>query len=123
MKLDATAQGVYAIAPTPFHPDGQIDVASVDKMVDFYKSVGCTGITVLGIMGEAPKLDGAEAIEVATRCIRRAGTLGMIVGVSAPGFAACVPTTRSSPTSSRRARRSATCPSFCRIFRNRPMSS
>jgi 4-hydroxy-tetrahydrodipicolinate synthase len=88
MKLDATAEGVYAIAPTPFHPDGQIDVASIDKMVDFYKSVGCTGITVLGIMGEAPKLDGAEAIEVATRCIRRAGTLGMIVGVSAPGFAA-----------------------------------
>ena len=23
MKLDASAQGVYVIAPTPFHPDGR----------------------------------------------------------------------------------------------------
>ena len=25
--LDASAQGVYAIAPTPFHDDGRIDEA------------------------------------------------------------------------------------------------
>lgn len=86
--LDASANGVYAIAPTPFHPDGRIDIASTDRMTDFYLEAGCSGITVLGIMGEAPKLDAQEALDVASRVIRRAGKANVIVGVSAPGFAA-----------------------------------
>jgi 4-hydroxy-tetrahydrodipicolinate synthase len=93
--LDASAQGVYAIAPTPFHPDGRIDDTSLDRMTDFYREVGCTGITVLGIMGEAPKLEAAEALDVATRVIKRAG-LPIVVGVSAPGFAAMRALARSS---------------------------
>ena len=88
MPLDHTARGVYPIAPTPFDAQGQIDFASIDRMTDFYRGVGSTGMTVLGVMGEAPKLDGAEAIAVAKRFIRRAGDLPVIVGVSAPGFAA-----------------------------------
>lgn len=86
--LDATAEGVYAIAPTPFHPEGRIDAASVDRMTDFYLEAGCTGITVLGIMGEAPKLEPQEALDVASQVVRRAGKAKIIVGVSAPGFAA-----------------------------------
>ncbi|MDR3522899.1 MAG: dihydrodipicolinate synthase family protein [Acetobacteraceae bacterium] len=88
MSLDHTAKGVYPIAPTPFDADGRIDFDSIDKMTDFYRSVGSTGMTVLGVMGEAPKLDGAEAEAIATRFIKRAGDLPVIVGVSAPGFAA-----------------------------------
>jgi 4-hydroxy-tetrahydrodipicolinate synthase len=86
--LDSTASGVFPIAPTPFLPDGSIDYGSIDKLVDFYRGVGSNGMTVLGIMGEAPKLDQAEAIAVATRFIQRAGDLQVIIGVSAPGFAA-----------------------------------
>ncbi|HEY8565884.1 MAG TPA: dihydrodipicolinate synthase family protein [Beijerinckiaceae bacterium] len=85
--LDAKAAGVYVIAPTPFHEDGRVDDASVDRMTDFYVGVGATGITVLGIMGEAPKLDQAEAVAVASRVIRRS-SVPVVVGVSAPGFAA-----------------------------------
>lgn len=88
MLLDETAKGVYVIAPTPFHEDGRIDEASTDRMTDFFLEAGCDGMTVLGVMGEAPKLDGGEALEIATRIIRRAGKAGIIVGVSAPGFAA-----------------------------------
>ncbi|ONG45370.1 dihydrodipicolinate synthase family protein [Pseudoroseomonas deserti] len=86
--LDHTAKGVYPIAPTPFDAEGRIDYASVDKMTDFYLECGSTGMTVLGVMGEAPKLDGAEALELATRFITRAKSVPVIVGVSAPGFAA-----------------------------------
>jgi 4-hydroxy-tetrahydrodipicolinate synthase len=85
--LTSSAQGVYAIAPTPFHEDGRLDDASADRMVDFYRDVGCSGITVLGIMGEAPKLDHVEALALVNRVIRRA-TIPIVVGVSAPGFAA-----------------------------------
>ena len=87
MKLTHEASGTFAIAPTPFHPDGRIDDKSIDSLVDFYDSVGCDGVTVLGILGEAPKLDGAEAEEVARRFVKRAKNMQIIVGVSAPGFA------------------------------------
>ncbi len=87
MRLTPDAKGVFPIAPTPFHPDGRIDEASIDRMTDFYGEIGATGLTVLGMMGEAPKLDGAEAIAVASRVIRRT-KLPVIIGVSAPGFAA-----------------------------------
>jgi 4-hydroxy-tetrahydrodipicolinate synthase len=88
LKLSPTTSGTFAIAPTPFHPDGRIDHASIEAMTDFYLEVGCAGITVLGIMGEAPKLEAQEAVDVACRMIRRAAGAPIIVGVSAPGFAA-----------------------------------
>jgi 4-hydroxy-tetrahydrodipicolinate synthase len=86
--LDTNAKGVYVIAPTPFHPDGRVDEESIDSMVDAYAAAGADGITVLGIMGEAPKLEAKEALDIATRVIRRAGNMKIIVGVSAAGFAA-----------------------------------
>ena len=86
-KLTAKAAGTYAIAPTPFHDDGKIDFASIDRLTDFYAEVGCDGVTVLGILGEAPKLDAAEAEQVAVRFVKRAKNMQIIVGVSASGFA------------------------------------
>jgi 4-hydroxy-tetrahydrodipicolinate synthase len=86
--LDATASGVYAIAPTPFHADGRVDGPSLERMVDFYRQAGCTGLTILGIMGEAPKLDAAESIDLVRKVCGRAPDMPVIVGVSAPGFAA-----------------------------------
>ena len=86
-KLTPKAAGTFAIAPTPFHDDGRIDEKSIDRLTDFYAEVGCDGVTVLGILGEAPKLDAAEAEQVAVRFIKRAKNLQIIVGVSAPGFA------------------------------------
>ena len=87
MTIGTDTKGVYAIAPTPFHPDGTLDRASLDRMVDFYEAAGVDGLTILGIMGEAPKLDAAEALEIVSRIVKRT-RLPVVVGVSAPGFAA-----------------------------------
>jgi 4-hydroxy-tetrahydrodipicolinate synthase len=86
--LTSAAQGVFPIAPTPFLADGSLDWVSTDRMIDHYVGCGATGVTILGIMGEAPKLDQDEAIAFAARSIARAPQLPFIVGVSAPGFAA-----------------------------------
>jgi 4-hydroxy-tetrahydrodipicolinate synthase len=86
--LTVDAKGVFPIAPTPFLADGAIDTASVDRMIDHYVAAGADGCTILGIMGEAPKLDQDEAIGFVARCVARAPKLPFIVGVSAPGFAA-----------------------------------
>ena len=86
--LDASAQGVYPIAPTPFQEDGSIDWISVARMMDFYLASGVKGVTVLGIMGEAPKLDQQEALQITTDVVKRANGIKVVVGISAPGFAA-----------------------------------
>ncbi|GAB7543784.1 dihydrodipicolinate synthase family protein [Cupriavidus sp. 8B] len=88
MPLTTQAKGVFPIAPTPFFDDGAIDVSSIDRMMDFYLGCGATGVTVLGQLGEAAKLEHAESIDVAARVISRAGNMPVVVGVSAPGFAA-----------------------------------
>ncbi|MCE3288875.1 MAG: dihydrodipicolinate synthase family protein, partial [Caulobacter sp.] len=86
-RLTPDAAGVYAIAVTPFTPDGAVDDASVDRMIDWYEETGVDGLTILGILGEAPKLDAAEALAFARRVLKRT-KLPIIVGVSSPGLVA-----------------------------------
>ena len=88
MQALLDARGVYPIAPTPFLDDGAIDFASIDRLSEFYLRTGCTGVTVLGQLGEAPKLDAAESLTVTARFIKAFGGTPVIVGVTAPGFAA-----------------------------------
>jgi len=56
-------------------------------MTDFYVECGATGLTILGIMGEAPKLDQEEALAITKQVVTRT-SVPVIVGVSSPGFAA-----------------------------------
>ncbi len=87
-KLNESARGVYVIAVTPFTDDGALDLDSVDRMVDFYEGVGVDGLTVLGQLGEAPKLTAEESKLVVERVMKRLdGRLPVVVGVSAPGLA------------------------------------
>src|SRR5690606_14844158 len=87
MPFDTNAGGVYVIAATPFHPDGRIDHDSADRLTDFYLASGVGGLTVLGVMGEAPKLDIDESIGLVRRVVARAGRTPVVVGVTSPGFA------------------------------------
>ena len=87
--LDETAAGVYIISVTPFTDAGEIDFASADGMVEFYLDRGATGLTILGMMGEAPKLSVAESVAFSRHVVTRvAGRVPVVVGVSSPGFAA-----------------------------------
>jgi len=88
-KLTIDAAGVHVIAPTPFDETGALDLASTARMVERYLEAGATGLTILGIMGEAPKLTGAESrIFVKEVLARAGGKIVVTVGVSSPGFAA-----------------------------------
>jgi hypothetical protein len=50
--LSIDASGVFPIAPTPFLPDGRIDRASTDRMIDHYVAAGADGVTILGNMAK-----------------------------------------------------------------------
>jgi 4-hydroxy-tetrahydrodipicolinate synthase len=87
-KLDANAKGVYLITVTPFTDSGALDLASTDRMVDFCLEKGVTGLTVLGIMGEATKLTAEESRTFVKQVLARVnGQVPVVVGASAPGFA------------------------------------
>ena len=87
-QLDASARGVYLITVTPFTDSGALDLASTDRMVDFCLEAGVTGLTVLGIMGEATKLTAEESRLFVKQVLARvAGRVPVVVGASAPGFA------------------------------------
>src|SRR5438552_486413 len=73
--LTSAARGVFPIAPTPFFDDGRIDTVSIDRLTDFYLRCGATGLTVLGQLGEAPKLSHEEGVAIAGQMIRRAPQL------------------------------------------------
>jgi len=80
-------QGVYIVTQTPFDDRHQVDLDSIDTLVDFYLGHGADGFTVLGVAGEAAKLNAEEADAVAARFIQRAQGKPVIVGVSNPSVA------------------------------------
>ena len=86
-KLDETAKGVYIISATPFKDSGELDLESTKKLVDFYLEKGVDGITVLGVMGEAPKLTTEESKLFLSTVIKQVNQrVPIIVGVSNPGI-------------------------------------
>jgi 4-hydroxy-tetrahydrodipicolinate synthase len=88
-RLDETAAGVYIISVTPFTETGALDLPGTDQLLEWYIERGITGITILGMMGEAPKLSAAESLAFARHVAHRInGRIPIVVGVSSPGFAA-----------------------------------
>ncbi|EIC86051.1 dihydrodipicolinate synthase family protein [Serratia sp. M24T3] len=82
-KLDEQARGVYIISATPFSDNGELDLESADRLTDFYLQQGVSGITILGMMGEAPKLTDEESLLFMRRVLARVnGKVPVVVGVS-----------------------------------------
>jgi 4-hydroxy-tetrahydrodipicolinate synthase len=84
-------RGVWNIAPTPFHPDGSIDLASVARLVEFTIGCGVDGLTILGVLGEGEKLTEAERDRVIAATLEAAaGRLPVCVGTTHAGTDGCV---------------------------------
>ena len=87
-RLSEDAAGIYIISVTPFTEQGEIDFAAADKLVEYYIEAGVSGITILGMMGEAPKLAPDESTAFLDHMLERvAERVPVVVGVSNPGLA------------------------------------
>ncbi len=87
MRLNESAEGVYIISATPFGDDGAIDFDSANSLVEFYIDKGVSGMTILGMMGEANKMSADEAEGFMRYMLKRvAGRVPVIVGISDPGL-------------------------------------
>jgi 4-hydroxy-tetrahydrodipicolinate synthase len=81
----ATFGGVWNIVPTPFTPSGDLDVPSIRRLTEFVIGTGVDGLTILGVMGEAPKLSDAERTTVIEATLAAAaGRRPVCVGISHP---------------------------------------
>lgn len=86
-KLDETAEGVFIISATPFKESGALDKESTKKLIDFYIEKGVHGITILGVMGEAPKLTPGESELFISTVLKQVNQkVPVIVGVSNAGL-------------------------------------
>ncbi|MCP4315147.1 MAG: dihydrodipicolinate synthase family protein [Hyphomicrobiales bacterium] len=85
--LNEQSDGVYIISATPFADDGSIDFESANSLVEFYVEHGVSGMTLLGMMGEAPKLTGEESSAFMRHMLKRIdGRVPVVVGVSNAGL-------------------------------------
>lgn len=85
--INRETNGVYIISATPFSENGDIDLASADSLIEFYIEQGVAGITILGMMGEAPKLSSEETGNFVKHIMARVdGRVPVLVGVSNAGL-------------------------------------
>ena len=81
--INRYSKDVFIISATPFTENGELDLFSTDSLVDFYLNSGVSGMTILGIMGEAQKMATDESLKFSNHIIRRVGgRIPIVVGVS-----------------------------------------
>lgn len=85
--MSALAPGVWGVVATPFAgPRLEVDTASLTRLVRHYAQVGVTGLTVLGVFGEAAQLSSTERATV-LRTVLDAVELPVVVGTTSLGTA------------------------------------
>lgn len=78
--------GIFHILATPFTDDGTLDVAGLPRLVERALATGISGVTILGIAGEAHRLTDEERRRVVEAVVKEVtGRVPVVVGVSAGG--------------------------------------
>ncbi len=78
--------GIFHVMATPFTDGGDLDSAGLSRLVDSALATGISGITVLGIAGEAHRLTDEERRRVVEGVVKETrGRVPVAVGVSASG--------------------------------------
>ncbi len=86
-QLSRATRGVIPIVPTPFDANGDMALADIPGLVDYYRRAGVCGLTILGVMGEAGKLAWGETERCVEAFLAAAGDLPVIVGASGTSLA------------------------------------
>jgi len=84
-------EGVYSVLPTPFGENGDVDEASLRRVVELFIAAGVNGVTALGVTGEVARLDDGERTRVLDVVLDQvAGRIGVVAGTSADGTRTCI---------------------------------
>ena len=89
------APGVWGVVATPFSGSTlDVDEGSLIRLVEHYGRIGVTGLTVLGVFGEAAQLSTVERREV-LEAVADTVALPLVVGATSLGTAPVIEETRS----------------------------
>ena len=84
-------EGVFSVLPTPFSPDGQVDYASLRRVVDLFLAAGVNGLTALGVTSEVARLAEQERADILETVIEHvAGRVPVVAGTSADSTRTCL---------------------------------
>jgi 4-hydroxy-tetrahydrodipicolinate synthase len=79
-------RGLIPVLATPFHPDGEVDLVSLAKLVGFQVESMVSGVAVFGFASEGFALTAAERAAVLRTVAAEAGEwLPIVAGVAATG--------------------------------------
>lgn len=86
MSRSADVRGLIPVLATPFHPDGDLDTASLHRLVEFQLASFVDGVAVFGFASEGFALTAAERREILRVVTAAAGPdLPVVAGVAATG--------------------------------------
>jgi len=74
-------RGAFAPIPTPVGDDGRLDLAALDRHLDFLAEGGLDGVLVQGTNGEFPSFGMAERLANARAAVRVDRRLSLMLGV------------------------------------------
>lgn len=88
-------QGSIVALVTPMKADGEVDVGSLDRLIEFHIKEGTDAIVAVGTTGESATLNEAEHCEVIRLTVKRvAGRVPVIAGTGANATAEAIHLTR-----------------------------
>ncbi len=89
--MNSKISGIFNIMATPFGADESLDLVSLRRLVDFQLHKGAYGLTILGVLGEAAKMNVGERKQVVDTVIHTvAGRVPVVVGTSHADTQTCI---------------------------------
>ncbi len=90
-QYEPLKRGVWGILATPFKGEAlAVDTQSLTRLVELYRNAGASGVIVLGVLGEAARLDTAERRLVLNTALAVAGELPVVAGMAATATAPAI---------------------------------
>jgi len=87
--------GVFSVVPTPFDPAGELDPASLGRVIELFLGDGVNGFTALGVTSEVARLTEAERDRVLDAVLASVnGRVPVVAGTTAEGLRTCIDYTR-----------------------------
>lgn len=84
-------KGVYSVLPTPFTPNGEIDVPSLKRVIDLYIRAGVDGLTASGVTSETARLSDAERLFMLETVMAHVNKrVPVVIGASTEGLRTCI---------------------------------
>lgn len=95
MATGKSFTGVYPILPTPFRDDETLDLDGFRRIVEFMVTLDVSGVTILGVLGEANRMTDGERSELVRTAVEAAsGRIPVVVGTSHSGTRAAADLSR-----------------------------